>query len=1147
MDKHIFFDETKRRLHYSVAISFVAGMFFAVIFGTKTMSFFVDPKVPIFEIKRQVVGDDAGQKVAQSAWLQDQALEKIQLNQITQKIASAQMNDYQPEIRAFYVNWDVHSRESLEKNIDRIDVLVPEWLHLKNEDGEIAMNDKTKQREAAEYIQNFRPELKIAPLINNYNSELDGWDDAMLAKVLEDQDKRSNLVDNIFDFIKENGFSGINIDFENIAPEQQPNFLSFMQEIGEKFHSKNENLEVSVSIPLDNPEFDAKKLGQYADLIYLMAYDQHTISNTNAGPVASQVWISTSLMERYLNIDPSKTIVAMGTYGYNWSEVQEESDQLSFQEALALSKDHNAKINFDPISANLHFDYRDEEGNLHHVWFQDSASAYNQMVIANKLGSPKGYALWRLGSEDPSLWQLVENSSDLNSDIAKELREIPYGSGFDYEGQGEILRVTAAPQNGQRQISMNKKAGNLIEEESFTKYPSNYQITRFGGKKQKKVVLTFDDGPNSLYTSQILDILKQQDAKATFFVIGISAEFNRNIIERIVDEGHEIGSHTYSHPNMASVSKKQLSFELTATERAIEAITGRKTTLFRPPYGENIEPDVTSQIEQLVFTSERGYYTVGIHIDPKDWRGLDAEKIADKVIEDAKSGEGQVVLLHDGGGNREETVAALPMMIEGLRKEGFEITTVGDLIGIDNESLMPALAPEENFTAEVNSASITAASIVGTAFRYLFLIGIILGFIRVIFVGVLAIFHKIKLEREKRKNNKGRKYHPKVSVVVPAYNEEKVIVKTVRSILRSDYDNFDVIVVDDGSKDNTFDIAEQKFSDDPRVRVLQTPRNGGKSKALNYGIKLAKSSFIVAIDADTILKKDAIAKLMNKFTNKNVAAVAGNAKVGNRRNIMTRWQALEYITSQNMDRRAQDVINGITVVPGAIGAWRRAAVLKAGGFTNETLAEDADLTLKLLRRGYRITYENEAIAYTEAPDTVRTFLKQRFRWMFGTLQVVWKHKDTLFRKKYGAIGTYIVPNVFVFQIFFPLISPLMDLMLILSVGWAIFQHHHHPAEFPIESIYGKMFMYYMLFLIVDFLVALVPYFLERKEDWKLLFWQPLQRFFYRQLMYYVAIKSFAIAICGNMVGWGKFDRKATVSNSLIEDPSAVGLAVDASK
>ncbi|HNH84995.1 MAG TPA: glycosyltransferase family 2 protein, partial [Acidobacteriota bacterium] len=278
----------------------------------------------------------------------------------------------------------------------------------------------------------------------------------------------------------------------------------------------------------------------------------------------------------------------------------------------------------------------------------------------------------------------------------------------------------------------------------------------------------------------------------------------------------------------------------------------------------------------------------------------------------------------------------------------------------------------------------------------------------------------------------------------------------------------------------------------------------------------------------TMFHPDAIGKLARHFADPKIGAVAGNAKVGNRINLLTRWQALEYITSQNLDRKAYDTLNCISVVPGAIGAWRRELIIKAGGFTHQTLAEDADLTMAILRLGYRIVYEDQAIAYTEAPDSISAFLKQRFRWMFGTLQAVWKNRDAVFQPRYRALGMFVLPNVLIFQIFFPLISPLMDLMMVFAVVSTFWQRSQHPTDYSSDGLVRAL-AFYALFVAIDLMAAVTAFLLESREDFTLIRWLFLQRFFYRQLMYFVAIKSTLTAIRGSLVGWGKLERKATVN------------------
>jgi cellulose synthase/poly-beta-1,6-N-acetylglucosamine synthase-like glycosyltransferase len=284
----------------------------------------------------------------------------------------------------------------------------------------------------------------------------------------------------------------------------------------------------------------------------------------------------------------------------------------------------------------------------------------------------------------------------------------------------------------------------------------------------------------------------------------------------------------------------------------------------------------------------------------------------------------------------------------------------------------------------------------------------------------------------------------------------------------------------------------------------------------------ANTEILVTIDADTEVEPDAIGKLLRHFVDPKVGAVAGNVKVGNRSRWLTRWQALEYITSQNMEKRAFDLLNCITVVPGALGAWRKKAIESAGGITADTVAEDADLTIAIRRQGWRIGYDEEAIAWTEAPETPGALIRQRFRWTFGTLQSFWKHRDTLFRPKYGTLGFIALPNIFLFQIVLPLVSPIIDLLFLGSVTFWALQKLHVSWIFQVHSTTEDLMrsvFFFLGFLFIDVLTCVIAFALERKEDWTLLVPVLLQRFYYRQLMYVVLFRSVKEAVSGRPVGW----------------------------
>jgi peptidoglycan-N-acetylglucosamine deacetylase len=498
------------------------------------------------------------------------------------------------------------------------------------------------------------------------------------------------------------------------------------------------------------------------------------------------------------------------------------------------------------------------------------------------------------------------------------------------------------------------------------------------------------------------------------------------------------------------------------------------------------------------------------------------DEIVRRTLEGAGRGDGHVVLLHDSGGDRTQTVDALPGIIRGLRQEGFALVRLSDLMGLSHDAVMPPLDRTELMGAGLNDFGFQILRVLANGLHLLFFAGIVLGLIRLLLVVSLAVAQKRASSRARRARPAGAP--PRVAVLVPAYNEEKVVVRTVDSLLASTHADLEVVVIDDGSTDGTLAQLE-RYREDPRVRVLRKP-NGGKASALNWGLAHVDAPVVATVDADTLFQPETLSRLLAPLSDPGVVAVAGNAKVGNRINLVTRWQALEYVTSQNLDRRAFAQVNGISVVPGAVGAWRRDALRAVGGWPGDTLAEDADLTLAILRHGGRVAYADDAIALTEAPDSIRALARQRFRWMFGTLQAAWKHRHAMFRPSAGALGTLVLPNILLFQVVQPLVSPVLDLQMLVSLALAQWQRHQHPEDPPTYLL--QILFYYALFVVMDHLAAAVAFALERTEQWGLLAWLFWQRFLYRQVMYVVGVRATVAALHGGLVGWGKLERHATV-------------------
>lgn len=1038
------------------------------------------------------------------------------------------VNESDPIAVGFYVNWDDSSISSLEANLDSLDWMVPEWIRLSGDRDQPLVLDIDQK--ALDLVQNRKPDMPVLPLLQNYKNEQ--WNTDILAASISSPDGRQKLIANLLDTIEKYRFGGITIDLEEVPAKMQPDLFEFMRSLHAEFRSRG--LILAQAVPFDNPDWNYRAYAGVNDYLMLMAYDQHW-STSGPGPVAGQDWFDSILKKRMAELSPARTIVCIGNYGYNWANDRSEAETVSFQEALLAaseSLDSPTEIKFDPQSKNPYFTYTEEDGKEHSIWFLDAASAYNQIESSARY-KVAGFALWRLGSEDPSIWKVFGSKERISP--AADLRTIKYGYDVTFRGTGEILQVIAEPKDGIRDITVGP-AGEITDQ-IYRQIPSSYIIQRTGDQPGK-IALTFDDGPDPVWTPKILDILKQENVPAAFFIVGENGQANPQIVKRIVAEGHEIGNHSFTHPNLGEVPKRMVDLELNATQRLIESLTGHSTRLFRAPFFGDAEPRTPDEVDPTVQAQNLGYISVGLHLDTDDWKLKNddgsphtSDQIVEEILKQAAINtpeeRGNIILMHDSGGDRSATVEALPRIIHELRARGFQFTTIGGLANMTPEQTMPPITDDQTFYTRTDGFVFYLASLAGWLMRWIFFIGIILGLGRMVFIGVLAFAQYVR-SRRRESAHFGEGHRPKVSVVVPAYNEDKVIVRTVESLLASDYPDIEIIVVDDGSTDLTYATACDRFAGDGRVTVL-TKANGGKAEALNYGWTRAKGEIVIALDADTLFTPETVPALAARFADERIGAVAGNAKVGNRINIVTKWQALEYVTSQNFDRRAFASLNCITVVPGSVGAWRRSVLEEAGGFSPDTLAEDQDLTIQVRKLGYKIGYEEKAIGLTEAPDSLRDLAKQRFRWSFGTLQCMWKHKNALLNPRFGTLGFVAMPNVWIFQVLFPLISPVMDLMFVWTLVSAAVSSLSHQQEYAhTPTNLNQVVFYYALFLAVDWLGAFAAFMMEKGEQKRLLGWLLIQRFGYRQVMYWVMVRSVYTAIRGAVVGWGKLERKATV-------------------
>ncbi len=1099
---------------------------------------------------------------------------------------------------AFYVAWDPQSYFSLKRCISKVNLVLPEWFFI-----DPVADTVTTKMDPRGFDLMKQSGVRIMPMLsNNYGGT---FRPEAISRIFKNSEKRHRLIQDVLNECVKNKFVGVNVDLEEVQEDGDEPMILFMKELSEAFHAKG--LLVTQDVSPFNTDYNYKALSDYTDYLFLMAYDEYA-NDSDPGPISSQKWIEAAVDLVAKEIPSNKIILGIAGYGYDWSGKGDAQD-VTYQQALTIARESEADFTFDNDTYNLHYDYADDSNRVHQVYFTDAATNFNTMRFATEYGLA-GTALWRLGSEDSRLWDFYNldmRKEALQNFDFKEFNSVESSNDVDYIGDGEVLDVVSTPKQGHITPTIDTSEM-LIAEEKYDSLPSMFVVKRYGKVKPKQLLLTFDDGPDESYTPQVLDILSRYHVPAAFFLVGINAENNLPLVKRIYREGFEIGNHTFTHPNMAEVSSVRARLEMKLTRLIIECITGHSTILFRAPFNADSEPELAEEIIPVANARLENYLDVGESIDPEDWQpGVSADTIFQRVVtavenstKDTVTGRtGRTILLHDAGGDdRTQTIKALPRIIEYFQKRGYTFITISELLHKKKEELMPEVPKGSGYNImQVNLVLVEIGYWGGHFLFALFIVFIILSCIRLAGMVVLAVKQRLKSAAALvalPANNK----HTKVSIIVPAYNEEVNAVHSLENLLRQDYPAFNIVFVDDGSKDSTYEKVKKAFKGHPKVQVFTKP-NGGKASALNFGIAQTDAPYVVCIDADTQLKPDAVSLLMRHFTsppasrpgsgtgslngvergtsyehvlqniavgskesnfqnylassgsnnpnskinqrrlnsrnplvNNNllsnieaplstgrgaggeaiVGAVAGNVKVGNARNLLTRWQDLEYISSQNFDRQAFAYINAITVVPGAIGAFSKQALEDAGGFTTDTLAEDCDLTIRILKAGYAIENENRAVAMTEAPETLSQFLKQRTRWSFGVMQTFWKHRDTLFNNKYGTLGWVAMPNILLFQFIIPFFSPLADVFMLIGIA---------------SGNAARIGRYYLIFMLIDAAIAFTAFWFE-KEDFKKLIWLIPQRLCYRWIMYVVLFRSLKKAIKGELQHWGVLKRTGNV-------------------
>jgi peptidoglycan-N-acetylglucosamine deacetylase len=893
-------------------------------------------------------------------------------------------------------------------------------------------------------------------------SNFDGhdWNAGRVRALVGDRRARRQFISAVTSTMARAPWDGVVLDFENLDGSVREGFAGLVNHLGEALRRRR----VLVAVPAftdpdseDAAPFDLARLTKDGVGIVWMAYDQHD-PTSEAGPIAGLQWVRQTLVTALATVAPSQLLLGIPSYGYAWPGHGQSGSaaDLTVPEAVALAAQPGARVAYDTIQAEWGGTLADGRT----VWYDDARSMAERAKVAAAVHV--GVALWRIGSEVPGA--------------------------LDSLGLAPVKHPPQMPGRGVRDVS-----GPGV------------------------VALTFDDGPDPTWTPRILKVLRREHVPATFFLIGREAERHPRLVRQELDDGHVIGDHTYAHPDLAKTPDWRSRLEINAGAWVVEGETGRRPLLFRSPYGNGDAAPHSKGADQLA--ADLGFHPVGWTDETNDWRQPGVNSIVHAAL--SQLSERTIILLHDGGGRRDQTLAALPRIIDALKAQGYLFTTADALDGATPEPYAVRRGP----LAAARGLAVVAAFRLQLALRRLLLwvaVATAVGSMaRLLLAAPLAVVHRDRQRRKRALIDVASSPPPTFTVIIPAYNEELVIGKALAAVARLDPAPAEVILIDDGSTDRTAavatDAAQEAFGPggpSPGVRfTLVRQPNGGKAAALNHGFLLATTEFAVVLDADTVVSPGLLAAFGPHFANPRVGAVAGNVKVGNRRNLLAALQALEYVVALNLDRRAQDVARAMAVVPGAAGAFRVAAVRQVGGYHSDTVVEDADLTAALQRAGWRIPYEPGAVAWTEAPECLGDVVRQRRRWSYGTVQVVAKHRRALLEPAAGNIGLVGLPWNLLTSVVLPAFGPFADLWLL----YLVFNNELGVAA-------GVLAVAVAADLVVSALAVAAD-----GERWSLVALAPLLRVLWRPLQLVVVIRSLRRWAVGAEQHWDKVDRYDTVS------------------
>ncbi len=823
-------------------------------------------------------------------------------------------------------------------------------------------------------------------------------------------------------------------------------------------------------------------------------------------PLAPQPWFEAAVTPLVQAVPAEKLVLALGTFGVQTDAATGRAEDLAYATAMARTRAAEGSITVDPEALNAEMRFTAAGGRSTRIMLLDGLSFANQMAAL-----PRGTALavWPIGFEDPAIWSLLAGEA---AEIALT-RPITLDDKVLLSGTGPVALRAEAAAVGRRDVTVDP-GGNRVVEQVYRALPAPHLMARFDGGMPDAVLVAFNGLPPIDALSEVLLQLARHSVRAVFAVTASEIAGNPDVVSRLIVAGHAVSLADAGDLAGSGVYSALSRLRDRAAVMALAGETDWRAILVETWGRGELMPTTNAEFATLIALQNQGRIRLPegakVPLEPGS-----AAEFAEQLVSTVFIEGSQLVRF-----DLSET--ALPATLEALPVVLTAFDTAGGLFIAPDDLARPAggvAMYEARDLATMRDRAyvwtvLKADTLMASALFVLLLVAIFrtLGFL------VLAHVRRPQPDIDPA-------WTPPVTVIIPAFNEGKVIETCINSILANSYPDIRVIVVDDGSVDDTADVVGAMAARDRRIWLVRQD-NSGKWAAANTALRYVMTKYFIVLDADSVLEPDAISWLVQPFASDKVGAVSGIVEVGNPKNWLTACQNLEYLVSQNIQRRAFETFNGIFVVPGAIGAWRTDAVIAAGLFSGETITEDADLTLAVHRAGYSVVMAEKARAFTEAPEKLSAFNSQRLRWTLGMLQVSWKHRRAI--SEGHPVGFVSIIDAIWFSVMTTILSPLVDLVLVILV--AIMASRLMMGQ-PVMSDGALALMVgYLGLTVLDILNTLATFRFERRFSLGLLLLTPLLRFGYRQLLYIATLRATWRAITGRLTAWNKLERTGAMND-----------------